>query len=566
MNHQKIMLLTSLIAIVASVSACGGSAYSAPDYHSESSTTTTAATSTTTTATTTTTTASTSSSAYLPAKGETAAYTDTRLKITFDAAPTLGTSGLINIYKQSDDSLVDSIDLSTRHPVAALSSTLASVDSIGKNVTPTAGRVRWVYYTPVKITGNSATIYPHNGVLLNNTAYYVTIDNAAFAGKINSANFAGLTKSSGWNFITKSAPTAASVTVDDDGTADFRTVQGALNYMMNIGSSTGCTPACSYAAVDKTITIKNGTYDEMMFVRNVNQLTISGESRNGVVIQYDNFDSLNSGSGGSAVTVSAAPALGGGRAVLLAEGGDLITLSNFTLKNTHVKAAAYNNQAETIYFNSSTTTGSRLMGKQMNFLGTQDTIQTKGWAWFYQSLITGDVDFMWGGAHAALFEECEIRTVVDTTNATSGGYLVQARSQFGYPGFVFLNSTLTAEAGVPAGSSYLARSPGSTTNPCAATGNACDNVAYINTKMGSHIASVGWALQTPAVLPNPLVATDTSGWREYGSMNASGGVLDVSTRDSHSAQISSSGYTGGFSTRAKVFAQWNSNAGWIPVP
>lgn len=237
--------------------------------------------------------------AYLPAKGDSGAYTDTRLSVTFDAPPVLGASGLIRIYKQSDDTLVDTIDLSTRHPSTALSNRLVSIDAIGKNVAPLGGaRLRWVYYTPVKIAGNTATIVPHTGVLLSNTAYYVTIDSSAFSGQIEGSAFAGIGKSSGWFFTTKSAPTGTTVTVDDDGPADFRTVQGAINYMMNIGSSSGCSPACPSAGVDKTINIKNGLYDELLLIRNVNKLTLKGESRDGVVVQYDNFDSLNPGSGG----------------------------------------------------------------------------------------------------------------------------------------------------------------------------------------------------------------------------------------------------------------------------
>lgn len=568
MKHAQLTRIATAALLLSSLSACGGLDAASTAIKQPSQLTPTPAvpaapeTPTTPTTPATPTTPTTPVAVYLPAKGDSAVHTDTRLKLTFDAPPVLGASGIINIYKQSDDALVDTIDLSVRHPNAQLSSRLVSVDAIGKNVQPlNNARMRFVFYSPIKIEGNSATIIPHTGVLLPDTAYYVTVDAAAFSGKVGGANFAGIGKSNGWSFTTKSAPTGATVTVDDDGAADFRTVQGAINYMMHTGSNSGCTPACPYAAVDKTINIKNGIYEEMLLMRNLNKLTINGESRAGVVVQNANFDSLNPGVGGTSATVNAAVTTGnagGGRALLLIESGDEMVFNNFTMKNTHVKAANLGNQAEVFYFNGQTVTGSRLSAKFMNFYSTQDTINTKGWVWFYKSTVTGDVDFIWGSPWAALFEESEIRTVVDTTLASSGGYVVQSRAQFGFPGFVFLNSTLTADAGVPAGSAYLARNGGA---GCDATTKSCDNIAYINSKMGPHIAAAGWS-----GTPNPALATDDAGWREYGSTDANGAVLGIGQRSAASAQLSSAAYTTRFNTRAKVFAQFNNNAGWNPQP
>jgi pectate lyase len=91
------------------------------------------------------------------------------------------------------------------------------------------------------------------------------------------------------------------VTVDDDGDADFRTVQGALNY------------ACrTFAKTDPvTINVKNGAYDELLYLRGKDNVSIKGESRDGVVIRYTNNDTLNSGTGSSQ---PASARLAGGRA------------------------------------------------------------------------------------------------------------------------------------------------------------------------------------------------------------------------------------------------------------
>ena len=109
---------------------------------------------------------------------------------------------------------------------------------------------------------------------------------------------------------------------------------------------------------------------------------------------------------------------------------------------------------------------------------------------------------------------------------------------------------------MPAGATWLARSPG-----YAAT---WDHVAFINCRMGPHIAPVGWAgpnVRQPA--PNPAQATATAGWREYGSMDLAGKPLDTSARQFGrvlDAQEARAAYT----TRAEFFAGFGGGRGWRP--
>lgn len=522
--------------------------------------------------------------AYLPARNTLTANKDALLQLTFDAPPTLGTSGLIRVYRL-DGTLVDTIDIGGA-PVTAGGETQTQfaaanteVDKIGNNV---AGLTQWryVYYRPVSIAGNVATIRLHDNVLDWSTGYYVTIDNGVLRGTLGGAAFAGISGASGWSFITRAAPTSATaVTVDDDGPADFRTIQGALNWQM----ANGCV-TCANGTAAKTITVKNGTYDGLLFLRNVNNLTITGESRRGTIIQANNWEAFNPGTGGSRTApntqlnaISGDPAqgtrrfLGGGRAVLLVEGGDQLKLTNFTLRNTHVKEARNNGQAEAIYFNSSSPTGGRMVATDMDFISTQDTVQVKGWVWIYNSLIAGDVDFIWGSPYAMLIENTELRTVVDTAQPTSGGYIFQSRAVKGFPGFVVLNSSLTAAAGVPAGSTWLARSAGlyqsagycTTPPPTASLANAnlfCDNIAYIGTKMGDHIAPAGW-FTTPR--PN-LVPSAIEGWRERGSTRLDGTPLSLTAREAVDATTAID--VSPLATRSAPFRQWNGGAGWTPAP
>jgi pectin methylesterase-like acyl-CoA thioesterase len=520
--------------------------------------------------------------AYIPVPGDTTAYSDTPLQITFDAAPTLGATGKIRVYK-STGTLVDTIDVSDAVSKAGgetqtlYAAANTEIDKLGGGVS-TLSTWRFVYYRPVVISGNTASIKLHDSVLQPNTAYYVNVDNGVLSGKIGGVAFTGISGSSAWTFKTKGSPASSvAVTVDDSGTADFRTVQGALDWMMQ----NGCT-SCANASAAKTITIKNGTYRELLYLRNVNNLTITGESRDGVVVLYDNSDAFNPGTGGG--TSSAGTSLlsagtnagtrrylGGGRNVLLVESADQLKLSNFTLQNSHTKKSGWNNQAEALHFNSTSLNGSRLSATSMHFRSAQDTLLLKGWSWFYNSTISGDVDFIWGSPYAAMFENSELHTVIDATNSSSGGYIFQSRAAYGYPGFVVLNSKLTADTTVPAGSTWLARS-GGLTRPtyCSAKtttgslGNAnigCDNIAYINTQMGTHVRSAGWQA-SPA--PTPTMPTATEGWRERGSMDLSGNTLNVSGRNT--AVSSTSIDLTGLNSRTKVFQPWNNGAGWTPSP
>lgn len=335
--------------------------------------------------------------------------------------------------------------------------------------------------------------------------------------------------------------------------ADFNTVQAALNYTMKeLGASDPL-----------TINVRNGVYNELLYLRGKNNVTLVGESRDGAVIQYANYDALNTGSGASQANGdSATPS--GGRAVMMVESADMLTIDTLTLKNTTLRSSAISAQAETIYFNSDT---GRLVAKNANFFSEQDTLNLKGYSWFYRSLVAGNVDFIWGSSRAALFEESEIRSVGDTTSATSGGYVLQARvANATDKGYVFLNSSLTHGAGpgplhgdVPAGATYLARSPGGTTT--------WDNIAFINTRMDAHVATVGWAGAgvngQPA--PNPVVPTATSGWREYGSTTLNGTPINLAARVG-GFQLSASDVAAGFADRARVFSAYGGGAGWNPQP
>jgi pectin methylesterase-like acyl-CoA thioesterase len=543
-----------------------------------------------------------------PAANETGVPTDTRLSLSFDAPPAIGTAGKVSVYRASDDVLVDSIDVSNAPSAsdtqAVLDRTNLEIDALGLGAMPeNATFARYVWYRPVSVSGSKASVKLHNNKLDFGTTYYVTVDASVLSGTIKGAAFAGITKADNWKFTTRAAPASyTTLNVDDSGTtADFRTLQGALNWVMK-HCSTG-SPAsygCNTAATPKTIQLANGSYPELNILRRVSNLTIVGESRDGVVVGDVNFESLNSGSGASTAAAGTALStsgktvghrvLGGGRASFLVETSDLLTLANFTLRNPHVRSTSWDNQAEALYFNTSqTAAAARLVAKQMNFLSQQDTLQLKGYNWFYQSLVAGNVDFIWGGVMASLFEECEIRSVADT-GSSSAGFILQARAVPGDKGFVFLNSTLTAEPTVT--QAYLARSGGTTAT------TYIDHIAFVNTKMGPHILPAGWCVGTGTSKtgtgtgtcssnPPPWAgtadggATDAAGWREFGSMDLNGAPLDVSARlGTASVKVAGVptsivlarqlGSADGLTTRAEIFKNstiaTGAPGGWVPAP
>ncbi|MFL6658838.1 MAG: pectinesterase family protein [Massilia sp.] len=435
---------------------------------------------------------------------------DTSLRLRLGHPLALGSGGSVRIYRKSDLALVDTIR--PYEEVMALGPVTANLR-------------RYARRNPVTVVGNGATFRPHSGVLAYDTEYLVALGNGVIDGVAGA-----------WTFRTRKAPASgATLTVDDDGAADFRTVQGALDYAMTVYPRT----------VPVTIEVRNGSYDELLFLRARDRVTIHGESRDGVMIHATNNDGLHPGSGTSQAPGS--PGVTGGRSVMLVEDADLLTLENLTLKNDSQRRTSLSGQAETIFFNSDS---GRLIARDATFISEQDTLQLKGYAWFYRTLVAGNVDFIWGANHAALFEQSEIRSLGDSANGDSGGYIVQARTVApGDSGFVFLDSRLTRAAGpagnaIPDGRTFLARSQGSPTS--------WDNVSYINCQMDSHIASAGW--------------TGTgSGWREAGSTDLSGHPLDLALRRGGQV-IDANEARRKFGTRSQVFAGFDGGKGWDPQP
>lgn len=451
-----------------------------------------------------------------PGPEDLAVCVDAPLVIEVGTGATLGTSGLIRVYK-ADGTLVDKIDMADMAKMTALSDgTLVPKEQMNQETTYHtfldalhSTRYRPVHYTPVRLNGGKLEIKLHNEALTFGTSYYVTMD-ASVAGK-------ALAKDD-MPFSTKSKPSGNTLKVAADGSGDFCTVQGALSYASTLGKDTAV-----------TIEVANGTYRELLYLRDKNKLTIKGQSRDKTIIAYPNNESYSTGSGAA---TSTKPSLGnavgvmGGRGLFLVESCDQLVLENLTIENTFF-AADHKGQAETIYFNAD---GKKLTIEKCSLISWQDTFLCKGSVWVHNSLIAGHCDYIWGYPSACLFEDCEIRS-------RAAGYIVQARCAAGSKGFVFLNCNLTAESGVADGSMFLARSGG---------GSEYDNVTYVNCTMSSVIAPVGW-FSNPA--PTPSAPTATAGWKEYGTTgvstaqrNAYGKILTAEEATAYSSRAAVLGW------------------------
>ena len=133
-------------------------------------------------------------------------------------------------------------------------------------------------YFPVIITGNTAAIYLHRQLDYAQT-YYVTMD----PGVITSADgFPGISDPQTWRISTKlfaPPPGTNQVTVATDGTGDFCTVQGAIDFV----------PVNNSQKVD--IDVDKGVYTELVYVLPTKPyIAVRGEDRDRTIVQYRNND------------------------------------------------------------------------------------------------------------------------------------------------------------------------------------------------------------------------------------------------------------------------------------
>lgn len=339
-----------------------------------------------------------------PANGAANVNPDTHLTLTFSAPPAIGHSGKIRIYDARDHSLVDTLDLSIP-PSSSPNGRGPDVGGRTKAPPPPAPAGpehpefqstliggAWFHFFPIIVHGDTATIYPHHGVLKYGHRYIIDVDASVLT--TSAAKFQGISGDKTWTFSTKAtAPDreATKFTVSARGDGDFSTVQGAVDFVPD------------HPARPVTIFVRKGNYEEIVYMNGKHDLLIRGENREGTVVGYPNNSAFNRTRPAFSVVDS-----------------DRIELSNFTINNYFI------GQAEALLMD-----GEQNIVDHMTLNGSGDAFTTHGSIYMVDSQLTGDGDTILG--YATLFcLRCTIRSV---------GPFTWTRTPEGQHGNIFVDST-----------------------------------------------------------------------------------------------------------------------------
>lgn len=406
----------------------------------------------------------------VPADNSVNVSNDMQFKLTFPATPSLQSSGKISLYK-SNGTIVETIDLSKMPSGTPMSASWPWTETLNGTT---------IRVIPVTVDGKSVYIRFSIGAMDFNAGYYITVDKSIFSNA-SSFGFNGITANN-WSFTTRSKPAAdLEYTVSADGTGDFATLQGVLNFL-----PTGNANA--------KILVKNGTYIGLAYVKGKNKYTIEGESKTGVIIKGYNNSNLNASTHW--------------RSVVNIQGDD-INLISLTFINTTPNGGS---QAEALK-----ASGARIVIANCDFYSYQDTVLLDGKVYVKDCILEGDVDFIWGTG-AVFFQSCEIRA------NDNGGYNVMARNNNSVHGYAFADCKLTRTSSATT-THYLGRDAGAS-YPYA-------EIVYLNCTLGPHIPAVGWSLNSSIDASNIIFA-------EYKSVNESGALINTSGRNPKSKQLTAS--------------------------
>jgi hypothetical protein len=311
---------------------------------------------------------------------------DPPLRIRFSGAPTLGTSGKIQVYTQAG-------------------SVVASVDMAAATVTDTIGGTLFTLQRPVFVDGNDAVVYLETKALAYGQTYYVTVDPGAI--RPPGGGTLAITGSSTWRFTTAQAAPAdlSTLKVALDGSGQFCSVQGATDAL----------PASNTKAA--LITLNPGTYHEIVHMSGKSNVTLHGADRKQTIISGTNNENQNPGTAK--------------RALIGFDTTNGLIVENLTVHNLTAQGGS---QAEALRIQGC----DKCVVRDADILSLQDTLLWSGRIYAKNCYIAGNVDYIWG-AGAVYFDNCEIHTVGRT------GVIVQARNPAGAYGYVFVDSKLTAD-------------------------------------------------------------------------------------------------------------------------
>ena len=399
---------------------------------------------------------------YFPESGSVDQCPDASLRIRFDGPPRLGSQGKVRIFD-----------------AAAPGTPVHTLDLAALEVSDTIGGTRLQLPRPAHVHQNEVVfVLPAAGLAYGKT-YFVAVDAGVVSGPDGEAVI--IDDPQKWRFSTASAPPV-----------DTSQLRVALD---GIGQFCGLQRAIETAAPGATISIGPGAYFGVTSFQGKDGLRLRGDARETTLLLGVNNNNLNPSTRG--------------RALFFAEDVSGLILENLTIHNQTPQGGS---QAEALALLSC----DQCTVRNSTVRSLQDTLLWSGRLYAVDSLIEGNVDYIWGTG-TAFFHRVEVRTV------GRKGYNVQARNSGANYGYVFVDSKLSAEPGITG--DVLARIDVS------AYPNS--HVAYIDCELGPHIAPEGWLITG---------GSDTSGLRfwEYGSHDTDGNPIDTSQRAAGSRQLDAS--------------------------
>lgn len=294
------------------------------------------------------------------------------------------------------------------------------------------------------------------------------------------------------------APAKYDFVVSGDGSAQFRTVQEAINAVPDFRKN------------KTTIFIKAGVYKEkIVLAESKAHVVLIGEDAQRTILTFDDFASRKNFFGEEIGTTGSAS---------FYAFGEGFSAKNITFQNT----AGPVGQAVALWIKSD-----KAVFENCRFLGFQDTLYTFGTdsrQYYKDCYIEGTVDFIFGPS-IAVFENC-------TIHCKGKGYITAASTHQWRPyGYVFKNCRVTGEA---AETHFLGR-----------PWRPFSRVAFLDCDLGAVIRKEGWDnWRNPA-------NEKTAGYAEF---NNTGAGSDTSQRVTWSKILSpkqAEEYT-----LANIFGDW----------
>lgn len=358
---------------------------------------------------------------------------DTHLVLTFPQTAKLSGKGMVRVFETESGTCVDSLNMSipagptasrtygpecdytkvpydyTRTSIPTNKTVKPGTPSGGAEPTPPEYQLNIIggftdafHFYPIIVKDKVATIYLHNNMLEYGKEYSVSIDSDVFE------NFGGIED---WTFTTKdTAPSSTTLYVNTDGTADFCTVQGALDAIPDFS------PAHYY------VNVAEGDYEELVYTRNKKNLHIKGAGMDKTKVHYANCEVFNP----HPLTLKTNELPGtypSRRAAFMLDNCQDITMEDICV------ATDMQGQAEGLLVN-----GERIALIKVHIIGSGDAMQGNGTINMEHCEMDGGGDTFLGRGAIFLYR-CNLRN--------DGGPFTWVRNTEGHHGDVFVECTFS---------------------------------------------------------------------------------------------------------------------------